>query len=274
MTRNIGRLLALLGAVLLTFGLVGSVAAHHLGGDHPTESAEVDVAYGEFGHVTTDSELGDRPEGGDGATPGDPLETLASNLAPGHTRVDEGPITGTAPSGYTYFGQEVHITSPARTPEFAVVIQFLIDSSLLTGVDRNGVHAFRDGVLVGACTRDETDPDPCLRTRTLQYGDDLVLTLGSSQPSAAWNIGLVPAAASNTPAVANTAPAVANPAPAVANPAPPLPNTAADPRDAVPVLPGTGVVAVLSAAALAARPVLRSGAGPAIRDSRGLTAMS
>jgi len=178
-TTKFGRLFALLGAMVLTFALVGTAAAYH-GGTHTSESVSQTVAPG--GTATTDTE-------GDGATAEDPVETAVTHPTGGTVTIDETPISGTAPSGFTFFGQQVNITAPSTTADNPIVIVFALDGSLLTDVDRNTVEVFRNGVLVADCTgaANTAAPDPCLSSRTT-VGDDLQLRVLTSQASA-WNFG-------------------------------------------------------------------------------------
>jgi hypothetical protein len=75
--------------------------------------------------VTTDTE-------GDGATPGDPIETTVEAGGAGIVTIEEGPVPGTGPGeGYSLLNQQVVITAPPAAPGSYFTILFRIDASLL-----------------------------------------------------------------------------------------------------------------------------------------------
>ena len=167
----------------------------------PTESVSEPVGPGDT--VTTDPE-------DDGATVDDPLETWVTSPNPGTVSIDEGPVTGPDPTGYTFLGQQVSITAPPGTAQNPISIVFLIDASLLAGADQSTVQVFKDGTLVVDCTgpAGKAQPDPCVSNRKLVDGDVEITVLTSI--ASAWNFGLpVPTPTpTHTPTVTRTATSV------------------------------------------------------------------
>ena len=117
--------------------------------------------------------------------------------------VAEGPVDLTAPSQYSFLGQQVQITAPAGSAESPLQLTFVLHSSLLAGLDDpSAVQVFRtaDGsstpVAVPDCDEpwSSATPDPCVTGR--YYDDpaeggsgDLYLTVLTSHASA-WNFGV------------------------------------------------------------------------------------
>ncbi len=145
------------------------------------ESVTADAPAG--GTVTTDTE-------GDGATALDTVETTLTTPNAGTVSLFEGGITGSPPTGYQYFGQQVDITAPDATVGDPLVIMFELDSSILpTG---GPVEVFRNGVLIDACSgAPDAIPDPCVSDVTTQGDGDLQITILTSTASA-WNFGYAP----------------------------------------------------------------------------------
>ena len=97
------------------------------------------------------------------------------------------------PSGYTFFGQQVSVTTPSATTENPLVLMFSIDSSLVpVGTDPNSIQVFRNGTLVEECANpsaSSAQPDPCVASKETLTGGDVAVTVRSSQASA-WNFGV------------------------------------------------------------------------------------
>ena len=145
--------------------------------------------------TTTDTE-----NGGDGATPIDPIETSvtvpAAVVTPGPVTITEQAITGTPPANYGFFGSEVVITAPVASAAAPLVLVFTIDASAIpAGEDADSIVLFRNGVPVPACTAVDASatPDPCVFLRETLPGapwdGDVRLTARTSQAST-WNIGV------------------------------------------------------------------------------------
>lgn len=104
--------------------------------------------------------------------------------------------TDTAPSGYSFVGQQVNITAPAASAGSPLVLDFRIDASVLAaaGVDASTVDVFRNDTLVADCDTTPTtvaSPDPCVSSRTALGGGGAELTILTSEASH-WNFGRGP----------------------------------------------------------------------------------
>jgi hypothetical protein len=140
---------------------------------------------GSGGTVTTDTEA-------DGATGSDRVETSVVTPNAGTVTIREGPINVSAPSGFTFFGQQVSITAPAATAPIPLRVTFELDVSLIPpGKNPTAVNVFRDGLVVPQCTGAPglANPDPCLSSRVIQGDLDVRLTVLTSMPSE-WNFGV------------------------------------------------------------------------------------
>lgn len=148
-----------------------------------TEIVSMDTTPG--GTIMTDTE-------GDGATPGDPVETAVTSPNAGTVSVTElSAITGTPPIGFSFFGQEVSITAPSATANSPLILIFQIDASRIpAGQNQNTIQVFNDGVLVVNCTGGPgvAQPDPCVANRALLTDGDVQLTVLTSMASQ-WNFG-------------------------------------------------------------------------------------
>jgi hypothetical protein len=144
--------------------------------------------------VNTDTE-------GDGATSQDPVETnvqvpSVKILVAGQVTISEGQITHQTPAGYTFFGQQVTISSPTGNPTDPNIIIFTIDASIIpAGQDEQTIQVFRNGVPVPNCTGPGGDavPDPCISKRNLLVGPaagDVQITVLTSAASI-WNFGFL-----------------------------------------------------------------------------------
>ncbi|PYQ54058.1 MAG: hypothetical protein DMF78_07550 [Acidobacteria bacterium] len=147
------------------------------------ESMSIDVGPGTT--VTTDAE-------GDGATPSDPVETFVTNPINGGTvNIAEMPVSVLPPAGYFFFGQQVSISMPPASAANPIVIEFLIDGSIVPfGANQDTVQVFRNGVLVPACTGTPypATPDPCVVNRTTVDDDIQIIVLTSA--ASLWSFGL------------------------------------------------------------------------------------
>ena len=136
------------------------------------------------GTVTTDAE-------GDGATPGDPLETWVTTPNAGTLTLTEGP-TSTSTTGYSFLGQQVQITAPAGTATSPLVLRFHIDASQFQpGQTPANLVILRNGAPVQACTGPvgQAVPDPCVSSRvTLGDGDGQITVLTSV--ASLWNFAV------------------------------------------------------------------------------------
>jgi hypothetical protein len=101
-------------------------------------------------------------------------------------------VTETAPSGFSFLGQQVNITAPDATATNPLVLVFQLDASLLAagGVDVTTVRVFRNDSLVADCDASVTgaSPDPCIASRVIVGSGAAELTVRTSQASH-WNFG-------------------------------------------------------------------------------------
>ena len=153
------------------------------------DSASGMVAAG--GTVSTDS-------GGTGATPSDPVETTITTPNAGTVSIHEGSVTESAPSGFSFFGQQVDITAPPATPQAPLEIGFDLSAALLPpGQSAATIEVFKDGALVPECPGATTAPPgggACVSGReTVPPNGDVHLTVLTTSASH-WNLAVPPVA--------------------------------------------------------------------------------
>jgi TolB protein len=154
----------------------------------PTDSASQTVAAGSTVSTAT----------GDGtASASDPINTSITTPVAGTISISETSTTQQAPSGFTFFGQQINIEAPQASVQQPLSLQFVIDSSLMpSGTDYTNVQLFRDGVRIEPCdggtSATSASPDPCIKQRTLLADGDAQITVLSSHASQ-WNIGVAKA---------------------------------------------------------------------------------
>ena len=148
-----------------------------------TDLVEATVAPG--GTVTTDP-------GGTGPSPTDPLEVSVTTPTGGVVSIDEGPGSGSPPSGFTFLGQQVTITAPTATAGAPLRLVFAVHASLFpAGESIQTVQVFRNGTLVGECPGSATaSPNPCVSLRVDLPDGSGRITVLTSQASL-WNFGVV-----------------------------------------------------------------------------------
>jgi Ca2+-binding RTX toxin-like protein len=87
-------------------------------------------------------------------------------------------VSGSAPTGYTYFGRQVSITLAGTTNASTtnpIKITFYIDSSIIpSGTTYSTIQVFRDGVgpIANCTTNNPINPNPCVFSRTNGTGTD------------------------------------------------------------------------------------------------------
>ncbi|MCH8064569.1 MAG: dockerin type I repeat-containing protein [Chloroflexi bacterium] len=139
------------------------------------------------GRVTTDTE-------GDGATQSDPVETSVTLPVGGLVTILEKVIIQPNPNGFILIGQQVNISAPSGTAQLPLIIEFLLDTSIIPlGMTAQTLPIFKGGVLVPNCTgvANKADPDPCVAKRNLLSGPaagDIQITVFSST-AGTWNFG-------------------------------------------------------------------------------------
>jgi hypothetical protein len=136
------------------------------------------------GTVTTD------PTGA-GPTPLDPVEVAITTPTGGSVSIDEGPSSGSSPSGFTLLGQEINISAPAASVGSPLRLVFSLDPTLIpAGESVQTIQVFRNGVLVGECPGSTTaSPNPCVSARVELANGVARVTILTAQASR-WNIGV------------------------------------------------------------------------------------
>ena len=114
--------------------------------------------------------------------------TVPPGTGGGEVVISESGITETPPSGFSFLGQQVDITTPDGTVAKPLVLTF---SLFAPGMDPNDVEIFKAGVLVGPCVAAGANPDPCVESRTAQGADNIVIVVRTSTASP-WNLGMLP----------------------------------------------------------------------------------
>lgn len=127
----------------------------------------------------------------DGARPGDPLEVNVTTPNAGGVGIQESSTPTQSPApGYQLLGQEVAITAPPATVAQPLIIDFVLDGSLVAGTPSDRLAVQRNGVKVPACLDlggASADPDPCVLAWQSGIGDDVVLSVRAATAST-WNI--------------------------------------------------------------------------------------
>lgn len=137
-------------------------------------------AEGENGTASTGTE----------ATETDPIATTILNPAGGYVSLTETAVQPDPDGSWVYLGREVYIyTDYPATVEQPIVLTFVIDASLLVGLDPQTVTVMRDGVPVEDCSGPDGHavPDPCVDSRTVDGNGDLTLVVLTSQASL-WSV--------------------------------------------------------------------------------------
>ena len=144
--------------------------------------------------VPPTSASGTAAPGGTIATTTDPPSS-SNPVTAAVTTADGGAVTisqvapSPAPTGYTFFGEQVQITAPqASDPTKPLVLAFAIDASLVpAGETAASIVVFRNGVALGDCA---TSPFPCVSSRTTLTGGGVAITVKTLAAST-WNFGVV-----------------------------------------------------------------------------------
>lgn len=133
---------------------------------------------------------------GRGESAGAQLDELPTPARPVSARVtilNEGRVTiatasGSAPAGYSAFGQTFTITAPEAIPEAPLALRFRFDASLLAGVSLADVVVFRNGTAVLPCTGAGAAPNPCVASRMLLRDGDAEIFVRTVRAST-WSFG-------------------------------------------------------------------------------------
>jgi ELWxxDGT repeat protein len=136
------------------------------------------------GTLTTDTE-------GDGATPGDVIETTVLTPQGGQVTIDEAPAPPPLPTAFTFLPLQVEITAPPGTAGQPLLLTFFLEGSVLpAGATAGTLAVFRDGVEVGPCApgAQGATPDPCLASRQAVNGDPRLVVRTSR--ASVWTFGV------------------------------------------------------------------------------------
>lgn len=132
------------------------------------------------------------------ATPDFPFALSLTSPNAGTVTIGIQPVTGTAPSGFSYLGYELVITAPAATAANPLVLVFQIDASLLAGQNVADIVVNRNGTVIPNCTAADATPDPCVASRVLLPSGDAQIT-GRTSHVSTWTFATPTAAADTTP---------------------------------------------------------------------------
>jgi len=141
-----------------------------------------------------------------GATSGDPVRTAVSAPGAGTITILEEPAAGSPPTGWSFFGRQVRLTSTvATTANSPLEIAFTLDATLIpAGKTLDAIAIFRNGAVVATCTgAPDAVPDPCVLSRESLAGGDVRITILSSAAST-WNFGTAEETTPAPPAVPGT----------------------------------------------------------------------
>lgn len=129
------------------------------------------------------------------AIPSDPVETSVTLPIGGSVSIIEKLVVQPNPPGFTLFGQQVNISAPTGTPQLPLIIQFVLDESIIPdGITAANLPVFKGGVMVPPCAgpANVASPNPCVSKRNQLAGPaegDIQITILSSTASA-WNFGV------------------------------------------------------------------------------------
>ena len=107
------------------------------------------------------------------------------------TVIDAPTPSGTAPSGFAFFGRELQIEAPVATAQAPLRLTFDVDAATLraAGVTPGTLAVTRDNVAIAGCTGSagQAAPDPCVSERTALAGGDARIVVLTSHASK-WNL--------------------------------------------------------------------------------------
>jgi cysteine-rich repeat protein/probable HAF family extracellular repeat protein len=121
------------------------------------------------------------------ATPSQPAQAEVTSPSGGTVTITR-TATGSEPIGLDVLGVRFVVDAPAATVESPLVLDFRLDPSFLPpGIAADDVQILRDGAIAGPCTGTvpyaAATPDPCVASRTLVAGGDVVIRTLSSHAS-------------------------------------------------------------------------------------------
>jgi cysteine-rich repeat protein/probable HAF family extracellular repeat protein len=121
------------------------------------------------------------------ATPSQPAQAAVTSPSGGTVTIAR-TTTGADPTGLDVLGVRFVIDAPAATVESPLVLDFRLDASFLPpGIALDDVQIVRDGAIAGPCTGSTpytaATPDPCVASRTLVTGGNILIRTLSSHAS-------------------------------------------------------------------------------------------
>ncbi|MFP5353098.1 MAG: OmpL47-type beta-barrel domain-containing protein [Actinomycetota bacterium] len=121
-----------------------------------------------------------------GGTAADPVAASVTTSNGGTVAIVENPTpTGTAPTGFAFFGNTISISAPAGSVESPLRLVFRLDSSILDGATASTTQVYRNGAAVLACTATtpSISPNPCVSNRETAADGDVIITVLTSHAS-------------------------------------------------------------------------------------------
>ena len=144
------------------------------------------------GTVGPSGSVGTAPSGSE-PQPSDPVDVAVTTPSGGTIQIVQQPTAEQTPAGFVAGGRTFTITAPDETTAAPLMLQFVIDGSLVpSGGDATSMAVFRDGAEVLACDAaaiptGAASPDPCVADRQLLPSGDVAVTVRSSHAST-WSL--------------------------------------------------------------------------------------
>ncbi len=130
-----------------------------------------------------------------GPTSSAPVTAAVTVPDGGSVGIAVGGVTESAPTGFSFLGQQVVVSAPAAAVAAPLALTFTLDASLVGARDPATIKVYRtEGtgqpveVLDCAGAPGTADPDPCVSDRSLVGGDLQITVLTSS--ASTWNLGV------------------------------------------------------------------------------------
>lgn len=132
---------------------------------------------------------------GTGPTVSAPVTVAVTVPAGGSVGIAVGGVTESAPTGFTFLGQQVVVSAPAATADVPLQLTFTLNGSLVGARDPATITVYRSEgagqpVAVPDCngTAGTASPDPCVADRSVFGGDLQIIVLTSS--ASTWNLAV------------------------------------------------------------------------------------
>ena len=132
---------------------------------------------------------------GTGPTASAPVTAAVTVPDGGSVGIAVGGVTESAPTGFSFLGQQVVVNAPAATVAAPLILTFTLDGSLVGARDPATITVYRSEgagqpVAVPDCsgTAGTASPDPCVADRSVAGGDLHITVLTSS--ASTWNLAV------------------------------------------------------------------------------------